>query len=95
MSLQFKIQTKWFPDSDWIWVVSEVAVPAEDWWLPHTVCMNWVFAYVAAGACSMDKAKTTRKRSKPDKHGHGERKSTQEAGDSIAKTQKAGSFLSK
>ncbi|GKB08921.1 hypothetical protein Tco_0837233 [Tanacetum coccineum] len=32
-----------------------------------------------------DKAKTTRK---PDKHGHEERKSTQEAGDSIAKRQK-------
>ncbi|GKB39384.1 hypothetical protein Tco_0884326, partial [Tanacetum coccineum] len=43
MSLQFKIQTKWCPDSHWIWVVSEVVVPAEDWCLPHTACTNCVF----------------------------------------------------
>ncbi|GJS30297.1 hypothetical protein Tco_0490917 [Tanacetum coccineum] len=36
-----------------------------------------------------DKAKNARKRSKPDKHGHEERKSTQEAEDSIAKRQKS------
>ncbi|GKF51789.1 hypothetical protein Tco_0148256, partial [Tanacetum coccineum] len=35
-----------------------------------------------------DKAKITRKWSKLDKHGHEERKSTQEAGDSKAKEQK-------
>ncbi|GJU40099.1 hypothetical protein Tco_1193056 [Tanacetum coccineum] len=38
------------------------------------------------------KQKIARKRSKPDKHGHEKRKSTQEAGDSIAKRQKVKSW---